>query len=189
MCFFNQVNEFNIQYDNINIDIVDEFKFLGYYINKNLKFKTHCDMLIKKLSSCNFILYKCCQFLPKRHLYLINNALSISYINYFNVLLTFFNKNEINKINKQLRRAGSIILNCKRYEITTLNWSFCDAILFNFQGNFIDKIRKGYYETIVDNLTLNNSKTRCNSFIVPVIKNNIDLKNFTYWIPKHCLNN
>ena len=52
MCFFNQLNEFNIQKDNINIDIVDEFKFLGYYINKNLKFKTHCDM---------------CQFLPKRH--------------------------------------------------------------------------------------------------------------------------
>ena len=88
----------------------------------------------------------------------------------------FYYKNEINKINKQLRRAGSIILNCKRYEITTLNWSFCDYILFNFQGNFIDKIRKDYYETIVDNLTLNYSKTRCNRFIVPVIKNNIDLK-------------
>ena len=44
--------------------------------------------------------------------------LPISYINYFNVLLTFFNKNEINKINKQLRCAASIIL----------NWNFCNTI-------------------------------------------------------------
>ena len=73
MCFFYQVNKFNIQYDNINIDIVDEFKFLGYYINKILKFKTHCDMLIKKLSSFNFILYKF-------KINAVNSYLSIIYI-------------------------------------------------------------------------------------------------------------
>ena len=80
-------------------------------------------MLIKKLSSSTFILHTCRPFFQKRHEYLINNTLSMSYINYFNVLWILY-KNEINKINKYLRRAGSIILQCKRYEVIILIGTF-----------------------------------------------------------------
>lgn len=44
--------------DDMKIDFVDCFNFLGIIINKNLKWKEHCDFVSKKISKTNGILNK-----------------------------------------------------------------------------------------------------------------------------------
>ena len=51
-----------------SLPIVEDVKYLGYYIDQKLSFKQHVLHITKKLSACNSILSRASLFLPKEPL-------------------------------------------------------------------------------------------------------------------------
>ena len=72
--------------DNVKIDFVDNFNFLGFIVNQNLKWNPHIDMLAKKISKTIGIMKRLRNTLPHNTLLHIYNALISSYLNYGNII-------------------------------------------------------------------------------------------------------
>jgi hypothetical protein len=71
-----------LKIENNNIEIVDQFNFLGIILDKHLNWKPHCDMLTKKLSKIAGVINKLKNTLPKSALLHIYNSLVLSHLNY-----------------------------------------------------------------------------------------------------------
>ena len=82
----------NIYIENVLLDYVDSFNFLGIFIDKDMKWKSHTDHVAAKISRVVGILNKLKHFLPKQILFSIYNALIVPHLNYGNIL--WGNKNE-----------------------------------------------------------------------------------------------
>ena len=52
------------------LKVVSEYRYLGYIIDEQLKFKHQINNIISKLSSCNFALSRASNFIPKKSLML-----------------------------------------------------------------------------------------------------------------------
>ena len=76
----------NIYIDNTLIEYVDTFNFLGIFIDKNLKWKSHCSYIAGKMSKVVGILNKLKHFVPPKILFSIYNALIVPHLNYGNIL-------------------------------------------------------------------------------------------------------
>ena len=72
--------------DNVKVNFVDEFNFLGVILNENLKWNSHVDMVAKKISKTLGIMRKLKNTLPLNTLLNIYNALILSYLNYGNII-------------------------------------------------------------------------------------------------------
>ena len=72
----------SISIENIKINFVDTFTFLGISIDKHLKWKSHIDMIARKISKAIGVLNKLKKFIPKSAMKLIYNALVLSHMNY-----------------------------------------------------------------------------------------------------------
>lgn len=68
----------DIYINNVKIEYVEEFNFLGIVIDSNVKFKTHADTISKKISKITGIMNKLKNFLPSEALLHIYNALICS---------------------------------------------------------------------------------------------------------------
>jgi len=79
--FMNEHNLF-IRLDNTDIEVVDNFKFLGYYIDNKLTWKPHINYVNTKLKAinCKIITFK--SFLPVDILTLIFRSVGLSYLYY-----------------------------------------------------------------------------------------------------------
>lgn len=72
----------NIYLDEIKIDFVTTFNYLGVVIDENLNFKTHINMVANKISRVVGIMKKLKNFIPKSALMHIYNSLILCHINY-----------------------------------------------------------------------------------------------------------
>jgi hypothetical protein len=77
-----KVNYPVLRIEDSNIEIVDQFNFLGIIIDKHLNWKAHCDMLTKKLSKITGIINRLKNTLPLFILIHIYNSLILSHLNY-----------------------------------------------------------------------------------------------------------
>ncbi len=68
--------------DNIKIDRVHEFNFLGLTMNGNLNWKSHINKLSDKVSKCIGILNKLKHFLPLTTKVLLYSSLILSHLNF-----------------------------------------------------------------------------------------------------------
>jgi hypothetical protein len=71
-----------LKIEDSNIEIIDQFNFLGIVIDKKLNWKAHCDMITKKLSKITGILNRLKNMLPRTALLHIYNSLILSHLNY-----------------------------------------------------------------------------------------------------------
>jgi len=71
-----------IKYEDEQISIANETKFLGLYINDNLSWKTHIESIKNKLSSVCYVVR-----LVKQ--YVTANALKVIYYSYFHSIMTY----------------------------------------------------------------------------------------------------
>ena len=72
-----------ININNVNIECVANFDFLGVTIDKKLSWNGHTDTISLKLSRCVGILNKLKRFLPQHILLTIYNSMFLPHINYF----------------------------------------------------------------------------------------------------------
>ena len=77
-----QINELNILISGTDIERVESFNFLGLHIHESLSWRTHTDMVRKKISKVVGILYRLNNIFPKYILQTLYNSLIVSYINY-----------------------------------------------------------------------------------------------------------
>ena len=77
-----QLKIINISNDNIQIERVHSFNFLGILLDETLSWKNHPIMIVNKVSRVTGILYSLKNIFPKEILLTLYNSLIGSYINY-----------------------------------------------------------------------------------------------------------
>ena len=96
-----------ININNVNIECVANFDFLGVTIDKKLSWNGHTDKISLKLSRCVGILNKLKRFLPQHILLTIYNSMFLPHINYC-ILAWGYNHQRIFKIQKKVVRIISL---------------------------------------------------------------------------------
>ena len=76
------VDEINVQINGTKIKRVESFNFLGIMLDENLTWKSHIEIVGKKISKVTGILYKLKNIFPENVLFVLYNSLIVSYINY-----------------------------------------------------------------------------------------------------------
>ena len=71
-----------LKIDNVDIERVARFNFLGIHINQNLTWTDHINTIAHKITKCLGILNRLKHFVPSNILLLIYNSLILSHINY-----------------------------------------------------------------------------------------------------------
>ena len=178
-----------IYIDNIEIEKVDEFNFLGIYINKHCTWKNHIFCISKKISRNIGLLSKLKFLLPKHCLKLIYFALIHSYLNY-GILLWGFEAKNIFKLQK---KAVRIIT--KSHFLAHTDPLFKSENILKVEDFFKSNCLKLYYK-LINNQLPNNIKKLFN-FIEsrPIERTNFKLtlfnccdangkKRIRYYLPK-----
>ncbi len=102
-----QIDPLHINIDNINIDRVKQFNFLGLTINENLTWTDHINKIANKISQNIGILNKLKYFLPIKVKTIIYNSLILSHIT-FGILAWGYKCDRITKLQKRAVRIISI---------------------------------------------------------------------------------
>ncbi len=84
-----KVQSLTVKIDNVNIERIAEFNFLGLTLDEHLDWKCHKNKLSNKISQCMGILNSLKRFLPIQTKVLIYNSLVLSHLN-FGILLWGF---------------------------------------------------------------------------------------------------
>ena len=153
MCFRNNHPDFhlNISFQDTSIELVNQFKFLGFHLDSALSLSIHCQHIIAKLNLCSYVLNRCKKFLNRHLLKLIFNSIGLSYINYFAVIAKSCNTSDLNKIEAKYNHCGSIIYNCFYNSLHHYNWLKLKDLLQFMQLSFLFKvIKNGFAPCIAD---------------------------------------
>ena len=94
------------------LEMVSEYRYLGYTIDDKLKFKSHLKHVANSLSACNSCLSRACNFIPKYSLFTLFNALGLSHILYSRFILLNASKTDKKIIQNKILHSGAIIENC-----------------------------------------------------------------------------
>ena len=109
---FSKMNiQLNVCLNNTQIEIVDVFKFLGFHIDKNLKWNHQIDFIVKKLSSICCLIQRIRQFLTRKFLLLIFNSLALPHIYYTIINIATQYKTMFSKIKNKFKSCGTVLHN------------------------------------------------------------------------------
>ena len=95
-----------LKLDGNEIEIVDEFNFLGFLIDKHLTWKNHINFISKKISKSIGMMCRLKHFLPKHILLTIYNSLILPHINY-GILLWGYKADKLSNLQKKAVRIIS----------------------------------------------------------------------------------
>jgi hypothetical protein len=98
-------------HNNVQIEIVDEYDYLGLIIDKSFKWNKHIDHIIKKISPYIFLLRRLRKFFNPHTLYVIYSSFIISKVTYLNCIWNRASETSLNKINILLKKAIKLIHN------------------------------------------------------------------------------
>ncbi len=102
-----RINQLQLNIENIAIDRVSDFNFLGLTINEHLNWKSHTDKLSNKISKTMGVLNKLKHFVPLNARVMIYNSLILSHLNYC-ILAWGYRCERISKVQKRIVRILSI---------------------------------------------------------------------------------
>lgn len=130
--------------DGTKIDFVDSVKYLGMYIDKDLKWRTYIDKICNIVSRNIGIIKKSSFFLQRKHLLLLYNAFCLPYFNYCCLIwghssptllarLEILQKKAIRVIDRQHRLAHTnpIFVKLKLLKIKDIAVQQCIVLLHN----------------------------------------------------------
>jgi hypothetical protein len=91
--------------ENTEVEVIENFKFLGVYINRNLDWKFHIDYIANKLSRINGMICRLKHLLPKHILRMIYSALFQPHLNYGITAWGFAPSSATNRIRKLQKKV------------------------------------------------------------------------------------
>ena len=77
-----KIKDINISIDNVQIERVNTFNFLGIMLDESLTWTDHTNMVANKISRVTGVLHRLKNIFPKEILLTLYNTLILSYINY-----------------------------------------------------------------------------------------------------------
>lgn len=134
--------------DNVDIDFVESFNFLGIVIDQNLSWIQHITLISKKISKCVGILNRLKHAVPSNILKNIYNALVLPYLNYGALLwhkcagrLLVLQKKAIRAISNSKYNAhtGILFRNLGLLTCTDIGALQCFVFCFKLENNLLPK--------------------------------------------------
>jgi hypothetical protein len=107
-------NSGGITIDNNTIEIVEEFKYLGFIIDNKLKFNHQHDHVLKKMASCNGVLAKASPYIPVYSQITLYKAIGLSHILYSKFILISLSPHKLLLLQKKTSCSERIIKKCIR---------------------------------------------------------------------------
>lgn len=134
-----------IKINNINIEKVETFKFLGITLNQHLLWTDHINSLCTKLAKTIGMLYKSKDFLDKKPLVTLYNSFFLSHINYCTLIWCFTTEYNINRLKVLQKRAIRLISSVSMYSHTDPLFKILNILpletLFTYRiGQFMHKV-------------------------------------------------
>ena len=100
----------SLNFNNVELQLSNNEKVLGVYIDENFIWNTHFTYVSKKVSSNLWLLSQIKNYLSLEHRLLFYNAYIKTHFDYCSIVWGNSSNNNINKINKLQRRACKLIL-------------------------------------------------------------------------------
>ena len=176
-----------IQLNGAPLEIVSEYRYLGYVIDSKFKFSSQISKIIKSLSSCNYSLSRAKNFVPKHSMITLYYAIGISHIIYNKFIFIHLSDNKRKKISNKMIHSGAIINNCllKYVNETDFNLNF---ILNYYCFLFLYKVfHTGFSFQLFDFLKVNNHKYNTRKkplYVIERYNKNICRFGFNFFGPK-----
>ena len=148
-----------ISIDNIAIEFVDSFNFLGIYFDKSTNWKSHTDYIASKISKSMGILNRLKYILPTDIKIMIYNSLILLHINY-GILMWSYHSDRLYKLQNRAMRIITLAP-CNTHSeplFKSLNILKILDILHSFSLNFITNLLIINYLTILQICNLNKIK-------------------------------
>ena len=95
-----EIQNLTLKIDDVNIEMVEEFNFLGLTLDTNLKWKKYTDKISNRCSKITGFLNRLKHVFPQEIKYLLYNSLIIPHINYC-ITAWVFHRNRITIIKKK----------------------------------------------------------------------------------------
>lgn len=166
-------NTVKLYMNNIEIEVVTEFKYLGCYLDNNLVFTTHFDYIYKKISKKLYFFSRVASTLSVETNITVYNTIIQPHFDYCASLLYSLGSNKLSVLQKLQNRGMRIILKCNRYVpigfmLASLQWLSVTDRLYYFSMIFIFKIKNKllppYFDQfIIYNNEVHNYDTRTNN--------------------------
>ena len=137
-----KVNKLPLKIDEILLEPVDSFNYLGLRIDSNLKWKSHIDSVSTKLTRSIGILNRLKHIFPRKILLMLYNSIVQSHISYC-ISIWGHSPGRIAKLQK---KAVRIITNSKYNAHTEPLFKYFN--LLNVQDLYILQILKLYYKAV-----------------------------------------
>lgn len=163
------ISSIKIHINNKSIEIVNEYKYLGFIIDNNLTFKNHFQYIQKKIRKKLFFFYRISANLSLASRLLVFQTIIQPHFDYCASLLYLLDKNCQTVLQKLQNRGMRIILQCNRYTpinsmLTVLQWHSVQKRLFYFTMIFIYKILMGLLPSYLQSfITFNNEIHKYNT--------------------------
>ena len=127
------------------LKVVDQCRYLGVILDKNLSWKPHVNHVIKKLSNVLRILYRIRHCLSKNALLSITHSLFLSHINYGILCWGRAGKTTLHPIKILLNKLIKCI-NFKTYRFSEVNTLFLDNKILQVDDIFNLELGKFLYK-------------------------------------------
>lgn len=108
-------NHAGVLFNNSRIKQVDEIKYLGVVIDKNLTFSSHAAYITNKIAKKVNFLSRIGKDLSPWTKTIIYKTIILPHLNFCSTLLFLANKSDINVLQKKQNQALRVILGCGRY--------------------------------------------------------------------------
>ena len=174
------------------IDFVSEFNFLGIIIDSHLKWKSHIDMVSKKISKTIGILNKLKNFLPTSAMMNIYNSLILSHLSY-GLLIWGWKSHKLYKLQKKAIRivtksnyashTSVLFKKVRTLKIMDLCALQDLKLVYKFENNLVPN----YLLNIVNEESTHDHFTRHSSgvrFRLPAVRHDFAKNGIAYRLPK-----
>lgn len=184
-------NEMELFYDNIIIEKVSEFKYLGVKFDNNLSWSAHVDHLCKTISKRIGIIRRIKYFIPQHTIVMLSNALVLPHFDYASTVWTNFSSENHKKLqvlhNSLARTILSADIRTPINELMdTLQWIKLDSrwhnqlllLVFKCLRNLSPSYLSSQFEYVHNTHTYITRNHSNNTLIVPKYKSNSGLRTF-----------
>lgn len=167
-----------VKINNQNIELVQEIKYLGFIIDRQLKFDKHIDYIAKKIGKKVGFLRRISSSLSIFSRLTVYNTLILPHFSYCSTLI-YTGSSNLSRLQILQNKAMRVILGCRRDTsiksmLTTLNWFnvkkyfFCQTMIFIYK--IINNLLPNYLKiklTPVSNTHNINTRnaTSCNFYV------------------------